>query len=197
MGHIKSALELAMEKTSGYSVDKDALKRKEMTTNGRKAAAVFLEEGDGDTFKKNIKSLKRGDKTAFGEGAYETIISRVNLNSISDPLYNESRIREGLEILTGNKRQTAQVMDQFAQLFQQYEENAKQLQEMLAQQYGPQLRQKQEQIHQQTGQTVELRPEDDPEFMKILSEQMKGLNDQFAQILSQGKNQLRELLLQN
>lgn len=45
MALIKSALELALERTEGLTVDKDELRRKDLFNQGRILSAKGLEEG--------------------------------------------------------------------------------------------------------------------------------------------------------
>ena len=74
MGFIKSALELAMEKTEGLEVDNEELRRKELFIQGRVAAAKGLDDG-ADTFEKMTaiaaqkKALDKKEYGTFAEGA--------------------------------------------------------------------------------------------------------------------------------
>jgi hypothetical protein len=63
----------------------------------------------------------------------------------------------------------------------------------MKQQFQPMLEQKQTQMRKQYGQDFVLRPEQDPEFIKLLQQNLKQLSTQYQQALDDAKGQLREL----
>jgi predicted patatin/cPLA2 family phospholipase len=85
-------------------------------------------------------------------------------------------------------------MNQFADLFKQYLENFSHLEEELKKQWEPRLRQKEQQLRQQTGQEINMTPEQDPEFVQVLNDQLKRLEDQYAGVIKQGKDQIKQLV---
>ena len=58
----------------------------------------------------------------------------------------------------------------------------------------PVLRQKQQQLMQQTGQNVQLEPEQDPEFLEILSKNRKALEDQYNNVIALAKAELIKII---
>ena len=100
-----------------------------------------------------------------------------------------------LALVSGKKKDSAQMFDQIRQLFSQYLSNLDQLEESLKQQYEPQLRQKEMQMKQQTGQDIRISPEQDPEFMDLLSKQLSRMDQQYNDVLKQAKEQIRQSML--
>ena len=49
-------------------------------------------------------------------------------------------------------------------------------------------------MKQKTGQTVSLTPEQDPEFAKVLTEELARMDAQFGEVLSQGKEEIRKMV---
>ena len=66
--------------------------------------------------------------------------------------------------------------------------------EGMKQQFAPQLEQKQAKLRQQYGPDFILRPEQDPEFMKLLDKNLSQLDTQYNNILQQAKDQIKEML---
>ncbi|WP_367277248.1 DUF6657 family protein [Oceanispirochaeta sp.] len=84
------------------------------------------------------------------------------------------------------------MFSQLQQLFSQYLSNLDQLEETMKKQFEPQLRQKELKMRQQTGRDIHLTPEQDPEFLQILSEQISRLDQQYNDVLKQAKEQIKQ-----
>lgn len=191
MGKIKSALELAMEKTADLQVDKAALKKNELTREGKISASGHLDNPAKSELKDRLKSYKGEEQKWFLNGAVETVLANLTLPRVEADLNRLAPLAETLILLKGDKRQVNGLFDQLRQLFEQYLANMDHLEEGLKQQYEPQLRQKEMQLRQQTGQEVRLSPENDPDFMKLLAEQYGRMEQQYEEVLKQAKDELR------
>ena len=55
-------------------------------------------------------------------------------------------------------------------------------------------REKEQQLAQQTGRAVQLTPDQDPEFLKVLTDEIGRLESQYADVLKQGKDEIRRLI---
>jgi hypothetical protein len=86
------------------------------------------------------------------------------------------------------------MLGQLEGFFSQYLENQEDLIERMKQQFAPHLQQKQAQLQQQYGPNFTLRPEQDPEFMKLLDKQLGQLDEQYTNILNQVKDQIKQIL---
>ncbi len=58
----------------------------------------------------------------------------------------------------------------------------------------PHLQQKEAQLRAQYGPNFVLRPEQDPEFMKVLDKQLKTLEEQYTNVLDNAKERMKEIL---
>jgi len=197
MAFIKSALELAMEKTEGIKGNPRELKRKEMEKKGRKAASdyLFSSEKTQEELQEVIKAVPKPDKATFKEGVKKALLLNITLPKTQDFEESVNRITAGLKSLTKNTKQIDMFMDQLQSFFQQYIDNKNQLLEAVKQQYSPRLRQKEQEIAQRTGQEIHLTPEQDPEFMDFLKTNITKLDKQFSESLSQVKKELEEYLI--
>ncbi|HKL59388.1 MAG TPA: DUF6657 family protein [Sphaerochaeta sp.] len=196
MAIIKSAWELALEKTASLEVDPVKIRRDLKIKEGRQIAANFLMDIDvsqEDTQKK-YDAYPEGDKQIIREGMALTLLS--NLSLPRTPLFKDSFpqfIALGAIIAEGDEQITS-LLSQVEAFFTQYLTNQEDLIERMKEQFGPHLEQKQAQLRQQYGPNFVLRPEQDPEFMKLLDKNLAQLDEQYNGILDQAKDQMKELL---
>ncbi len=196
MAIIKSAWELALEKAENLQVDPVKIKRDLKVKEGRQLAGTFLSDIDAtkESTKKQYDAVPIEDKEAFKEGMALTMLS--NLALPRSAAFKEN-FAKGLDlgmILGEGNEQLEQLLGQLEGFFSQYLENQEDLVERLKQQYAPALQQKEAQLRKQYGPNFTLRPEQDPEFMKLLDKQLSQLDDQYTNILTQAKLQIKELL---
>ncbi len=192
MSRIKSALELAMEKTSGVEADRGALKRAEAVKAAKRGAALFLDGERESLFDDAIE-----EKDLYRQTLTESLMGQVKLPQKNEDLARTARLETAFAQLAGSSRaqkELASLFGQLKNLFAQYLDTREQMAESLISQYEPMLRQKEARLREQTGQNVRLRPEQDPEFMKILQDRQQMMDDQYGEVITQAKEQLKELL---
>ena len=135
MAVIKSALELALEKTEGLSVDKEELRRKELFTQGRVAAAKGLEEGV-DSFETALlaqeKALKKPEYAVFADGAADNLLSRIVL--AFDPAASAALAKAGELLDRLTKKKASARLQKIAGMLQQYGTEVGQLRAAIGQQ---------------------------------------------------------------
>ncbi len=196
MAIIKSAWELALEKTEKLEIDPKKIKHDEQVKEGRQIAAGFLMDIDitkEDTEKKFL-SYEGEKKDFIKEGMILTFLS--NLSLPRNAAYKDSfaKLMDLGGIIGEGNEQLAELLGQIDGFFSQYLANQEDLIERMKQQFAPHLQQKQAQLQQQYGPNFTLRPEQDPEFMKLLDKQLGQLDEQYTNILHQVKDQIKELL---
>ena len=192
MALIKSALELALERTEGLTVDKEELRRKDLFNQGRIAAAKGLEEGMDlfeTTVKAQEKALKKPEYTIFAEGAADNLLSRILLASDPAATATMGKVGELLERLTHKK--AGPRLQKIAAMIQQYATELGQLRQAIGQQLGPQLRQRAQQSGANMAQYVMER---DPAYLKVLAENLEPLRAEYQQTLDQLKAEVRTLI---
>jgi hypothetical protein len=192
MALIKSALELALEKTEGLSVDKDELRRKDLFNQGRVAAAKALEEGV-DAFETSLhnqeKALSKTEYPLFAGGAAENLLSRIALAADPASTANLNKTGELLERLT--KKKAGPRLQKIAALLQQYGTELGQLRQAIGQQLGPQLRQRAQQAGHNPSTYV---MEKDPAYLKVLAENLEPLRAEYQAALDALKAEIRSLV---
>lgn len=195
MGKIKSAIELAMERTADLKADKKSVNKNRIVREGKVSVSSFLEDPKKSDFMDKLKSYKDEELGWFKDGAMDTILANLTLPRVESDLETLFPLNAALAIVSGNKEETDSMFEQLKQLFSQYLSNLDQLEASMKQQYEPQLRQKEQQLMQQTGQEIHLSPEQDPEFLKLLSEQINRMDQQYNDVLKQAKEQIRKGLI--
>lgn len=196
MAFIKSALEIAMERTKDVKSDPDTIKSDNLVKEGQKLASDYLYNTDINKtdLEKKIKSFSDDNKKFFIEGLKKAFLSNIRLPKTDNFEDLLDKITEGLSLFTADKKNTAIMVEQIKQFFSQYLENRSQLIEALKQQYAPRLMQKQQELAKQYGQEVTLSPDQDPEFMELLKSNLLKLETQYGDSLSKAKEELEKIL---
>jgi hypothetical protein len=192
MALIKSALELALERTEGLTVDKDELRRKEVFNLGRVAAAKSLDEGV-DFFETSIKAqekaLKKDEYHLFAEGAVENLLSRILLASDTVAIATLTKVGELLDRIT-HKKAGARI-EKISAMLNQYGTELGQLRQAIAQQLGPQLKARAQQAGTNMATYVMER---DPAYLKVLAENLEPLRAEYQAALDQLKAEVKALV---
>ncbi len=196
MAFIKSALELAMEKTEGLKGDPEGLKIKELQNKGRKTASDFLFSDNVTTedLETAMEAVPKTDREHFKEGMKKAFLLNITLPKSKDFGKSVDHLSDGLKVFSSDKKKTSMFMEQLKSFFNQYIDNKTQLAEAVKQQFAPRLRQKEQELAQRTGQEIHISPEQDPEFMDFLRQNMAKLDEQFSQSLAQVKKELEGYL---
>jgi hypothetical protein len=193
MSEIKSALELALERTADVKGDRSRLEAYEARQTGMRLAGKYLEDQSIDAARE-LKHLDKSKQKAAKEGFYQVLISHLALPGQESDLQRLQVVRKGLPIVIRDRRLVEGLMDQVIQYLQQYLDTKNQLTERLRQQFEPRLRMKEQQIAQETGRRVRLDPANDPEFSQALNQNLQRLQTQYAQVIDQAKEQLDQLV---
>jgi hypothetical protein len=196
MAIIKSAWELALEKTENLQADPKKIKKEQLIKRGRQLAATFLMDIDAtkEGTKKQYASYVGQEKDAVKEGMAITFLSNLSLPRNATYKESFSKVLELGGILGDGNEELKELLGQLEGFFSQYLENQEDLIERMKQQFAPHLQQKQAQLQQQYGPNFTLRPEQDPEFMKLLDKQLGQLDEQYTNILNQVKDQIKQIL---
>lgn len=196
MTHIKSALEIAMERTEGVTGDPEKLAQDNLVKEGKRIASSFLsisEETTAVDMKEKLKSYTGKELGWVKEGIYQALVA--NLVLPLDDTYREklATIAKGLPEIIPDKKRISMIFDQLGQFFDQYLENKKAIRTQLEQQYAPRLRQREAQLAKQTGQQVRLSPMQDPDFVKLLQRNVGQLEERYSESLNGLKDELRRM----
>ena len=193
MSKIKSALELALEKTAGVSVDRDAVRREERTKEGRVLAGRYLSETPPPDLKKALSEFGKEDRALVRDGLVTSLLANVTLPRYESDLGRLPKLQEALASVTGDPKAVDAVMGQVTALLGQFMDNLRMLDDQLRERWEPRLRQKEQQLRQQTGRDVRLIADQDPEFVKVLGDEIRNMEAQYGEVLERGKAEIKKL----
>ncbi|MBN1241981.1 MAG: hypothetical protein JXA15_04650 [Spirochaetales bacterium] len=196
---IKSALEIAMERTTALKADSVAIKANERRRDGKRLAGEFLAEPDAVDLKARLESEPKEDRNLLREGAYETLATRIQLplSRDSDGSADLAVAAKGFAALAtgfGAEGKVEKLFQQLQSFMQRFVTDADQLDQGLRRQFEPRLRQREQEAAARTGRAVRLDPMSDPEFVKVYQQQAGMLKAQYQQVLDKAKLELAGLL---
>jgi cell division protein FtsI/penicillin-binding protein 2 len=194
MGEIKSALELALERTSSVQGDRKLVLKNSMNESGRKAAFEFLEESGKktDILEKVIKDADKDSRIWIKEGMLKVFFSNIKLPEDESSLGKIGRIREGLSAIAEKKKEITVLFGQIEDIFRQYLQNKAGATENLKKNYARKLQEKEKVMSQQLGKEVHLTLERDPEYQDYLHKMTGQLDDQYHEVLLKIRDEIEK-----
>jgi len=177
MGKIKSALEIALERTESVKSDKDSIGLFDAKQKGKKLANEFL-DGDVKSLEEEIKKEAGSAQKNLKQGIFDVLISRITLPAAKDDLKRIEAAGQGLATIIGNKH-FGEMIKQFNQIMSQYLDEAAQFEEALKRQYAPKLRQKEEELSRRVGRHIKIDPFQDPEFLGFFNQHISALKGNY------------------
>ncbi len=193
MGKIKSAWEIALEKTADIKLDKDKYQHNADIDNARRIAGSYLVDED-KTKEETEKALLSINKEAVKEALTTTILQSITLpqDEILDDRYE--RLVFIASLASDNKPEVMDLIGQIVPFLKQYPQHKKDLIEKMKEQYRPMMEEKEARLSQQYGQPVKLRIENDKDFLDMASTNLERLQDQYEKTVADAKEQLKALL---
>jgi len=195
MGKIKSALEIALERTESVKSDKESIGQFEAKQRGKKLANNFL-EGTVKALEEEIKKIPKTEQTSFKQGIFDVLISQVTLPGAKEDLKRIEAAGQGLFAVIGVKR-FGEMVKQLIQILSQFLEEARQYEEAIKRQYAPKLRQKEEELSRRMGRQIKLDPFQDPEFAAFFNQNMNTLKENYIAAVDQIKEEAIRLFADN
>jgi hypothetical protein len=177
MGRIKSALEIALERTESVKSDKAGIENFEARQQGKRLANEFL----GDPKKSLEEALKKAPKEALEslkQGIFDVLFAQITLPASRDDEKRLDLVGKGLQAVIGDSRFSS-LYKQFTQLISRYLNEAAQYEEAIKRQYAPKLRKKEEDFARRTGRQVQLDPFQDPEFIAFYHQHLNALKENY------------------
>ena len=187
MGKIRSALEIALERTETIQSDKESIGLFEVKQQGKKIANTYL-EGNLPSLEGELEKTAPSDRVHLKQGIFDVLLSQITLPVHKDDLIRLERAGTGLHLVIGEKRFKA-MAGELVQMMQQYLNEAAQYEDAIVQQYAPKLRQKEEEIARRLGRQIKLDPFQDPEFVAFFNQNMNALKANYHAVIDQVKNE--------
>jgi hypothetical protein len=202
MAAIKSALELALERSETIKSDSAGAGQYEAKQRGKRAANEYVNKPSGPGLETALEHCPKAEMASFRQGCFEALLARLTLPPLaesggdSNPAASASSSVEaavkGLQMLLNNPRFTG-MTKQFSQVIGRYLSDGEQYDKGLRQQYEPKLRQKEEMLSRQLGQPVHLDPFQDPEFVAFYKKNMDALKANYQGVIDQLREAARSI----
>jgi len=190
MGDIKTALEIALERTETVKSDKSGIDQFEMKKRGKKLANDFL-EGKVD-LAEEIKKTETGRRESLKQGIFDVLITQIVLPAGKEDEKRIEQVGKGLAAVINNNQFPA-MFKQLVQFFDRYIEESVQYEQAIRQQYAPKLRQKEEELSRRLGREVRIDPFQDPEFIAFYNQHMSALKGNYESVIKQAKDEARRM----
>ena len=190
MGIIKTAMEIALERTENVKTNRANIDQFEAKQLGKRQANTFL-AADLDLASK-IKDMPEGQKESFKQGVFDVLVSQIKLPDNKDGEKRLEKVGKGLETVINNKQFTV-LYQQLMGIFSQFLKEAESFEQVIRQQYGPKLRQKEEEISRRLGREIHIDPSKDPEFVAFYNQNMNALKNNYESFLEQAREETRRL----
>jgi len=190
MGIIKTALEIALEKTEEVKSDKSSIDQFEAKQRGKKLANVFL-AGEKD-LTEEINNTPLEQQESLKQGIFDVLLSQISLPAVKE---DEKRIElagKGLQSVINNKQFNV-LFQQLMQIISRYLQEMSQYEQAIRQQYTPKLRQKEEELSRRLGREVRIDPMQDPEFTAFFNQHMSALKSNYEPVVKHVKEEARNL----
>ncbi len=201
MAMIKSALELALERTKNLKVDEAALEASRIKTEGRKTAGKFLEEPEATDIAAAVLAVAEDGRERFRRSVFEVLAAQIQLPGAYFDEEKLATIGAGLGKLaeTGAAKGAASaaelqsMMQQIVSFLKKYKDEVKRVEQAIKTQWAPRFKEKERQMAARMGQDVRLDPMADPEFAAFYKQNVEALRTNYADALERAKVELAAL----
>jgi hypothetical protein len=192
MSEIKSALEIALERTQDVEANKEALEANTFATEGKKAVSKFLSEEDVD-LKQLLEGFDKKHLQHVKGGALQALLANLKLPADEMSLLQSKKTGQGFYALVADGKHLGKLLNQMEQFLGDFLQERKRVVEAVEQRFQPILQQKEQAMSQQVGARVKIDPAMDPDFQKMMRENMTILEDRYKQVLTRVKDELGRL----
>ena len=191
MGRIKSALEIALERTDSVKSDRASIDQFEAKQRGKKLANAFLDD-PGAGIESALKQVPQEQRKSLKQGIFEVLIAQIALPLSKDDEKRIAAAGKGLQAVLNDSRFAA-LYRQLLQALSQYLDEAAQYDQAIRQQYAPKLRQKEDELSRRMGRDVRLDPFQDPEFIAFYNQNINALKANYQAAVDQVREEAARL----
>jgi len=187
MGRIKSALEIALERTETVKTDKASIGLYEAKQQGKKLANAFLAD-PSQKLEDELKKHPKEQQESLKQGIFDVLHPQIALPAAAEDIQRIETVGKGLRVLITDGHFAA-MFKEFLQVLSHYFGEASHYDQAIRQQYAPKLRQKEEEISRRMGREVRLDPFQDPEFVAFYNQNLNALKANYQVAVDQMRNE--------
>ena len=191
MGRIKSALEIALERTESVQIDKASVGQFEAKQEGKRLANAFLAD-PSKSLEDELKKHPKDQWESLKQGIFDVLSPQITLPLTAEDMPRIEAVGKGLRVLISDGR-FASLYKQLLQLLSRYLEETAQFEQAIRQQYAPKLRQKEEELSRRMGREVRIDPFQDPEFIAFYNQNISALKSNYQAAVDQVREEAAKL----
>lgn len=189
MGTIKSSWEIALERTKDVVPDKENLEQNRFSTEGKKLVSRYLGDLEAD-LGELLEPFEGKEAGWVREGVRDALLSNLTLPTDEYALKRSRRAGEGFGAIGTNDRKLRMLLNQLEQFFQEYLGERNRMRQEVDRAYEPRRQQKEAELEKKTGQRVQINPQNDPEYVGLLRQQLLMVDDRYGQVLQGVRDEL-------
>ncbi|MFK7827759.1 MAG: hypothetical protein AB8G05_26670 [Oligoflexales bacterium] len=185
---VKSAIEIAMEKSANITVDPEVFKRIELKKIASKALNELYEDSEASLLNK-LNLCGKNDLSLFIRICEEILLGNVEI-----PISQEGHnfVKRSLEILTELKANSAETfISHIYQVLEHYKRQKDEVLERLKQESESGRMHMQRRMAKQLGAELNVPLESDPNYKKNKDQMMGQLNRQYTHEIERLKSELK------
>jgi hypothetical protein len=203
MAQIKSALELALEKTKDVKLDEAALAASQARQEGKKAAGRFLDEPESVDLGKKLEEADKERRPHLKAGMHDILSSQIQLPTNDGGIDKLARVSQAYAAIAKSAGPIAgalaekRLQNWFGQVdgfFRKYLEDMRNVDQVIRKQWAPKLREKERAMSARMGQDVRLDPMMDQEFAAFYKQNVGAVREQYQAAVDEAKNELGALI---
>ncbi|MFZ4617840.1 MAG: DUF6657 family protein [Rectinemataceae bacterium] len=200
MGQIKSALELALERTKDMRVDEATLEANALRQEGKKAIGRFFEDPKTIDLVKTIEACAKEKRDHLRGGMHEVVSAQIQLPTNEAALAKIPAIAAAYAALAvtapakGADKRVAGMVQQLEGFLRKYLEDMKNIDQVIRKQWAPKLREKERAMAARLGQEVRLDPMMDQEFAAFYKQNVGAAREQYQTALDAARSELAGLI---
>ena len=191
MPRIKSALEIALERTESVQSDKSGIGQFEAKQRGKKIANEFLSDSQ-ISLGEAIKKTPKGEQASLKQGIFDVLVTQITLPASRDGMKRLEAIGNGLQTVIADAGFKT-LYRHLTQALSRYLDEADRYAEAIQRQYEPKLRQKEEELSRRLGREVRLDPFQDAEFVNFYNQNMNTLKANYETAITQVREQAQAI----
>lgn len=199
MAQIKSALELALERTKNLKVDEASLEANELRQEGKRSAGRFLEDPSSVDLRKKLEEYPKEKRRSVRAGMHEVFASQLQLPVNDGSLDKLALVAAAYSALAGEggliggaiaEKKIQGLFQQLEAFFRKYLDDMRNVDQVIRQQWAPKLREKERAMAARLGQDVRLDPMMDPEFSAFYKQNVGAVREQYQAALDRARADL-------
>ncbi len=193
MAHMKTALEIALEKLSDVKADPQLVEKKKYEDIGKRLFGRVRTQQVDDVYKE-IESYPEEKREYVQDGFLAVYMQAISLPQSEEQLESIDELQRCAELFVDNPSQLRQPFSQLESISRQYLSVIKQIDTMLEEHFAPILKEREAQMAQKLGYAVKLDFAAMPEYIQQRNQTINQYREKFNAELQGFKNQLQALL---